>query len=117
MNTTVHPYIEALLHGGETPHSPYAWLNERRAYALERANALTVPTTRDEDWRFTDITPLTRSGFKNAMPGAAPDHVTVERLLLPEATARLVFIDGYYAPEYSVVARGSVTVDTLLAAL
>jgi Fe-S cluster assembly protein SufD len=117
MNTTVHPYIEALLHGGETPHSPYAWLNERRAYALERANALTVPTTRDEDWRFTDITPLTRSGFKNAMPGAAPDHVAVERLLLPEATARLVFIDGYYAPEYSVVARGPVTVDTLLAAL
>ncbi|HWI15587.1 MAG TPA: SufD family Fe-S cluster assembly protein, partial [Burkholderiales bacterium] len=117
MTTAVHPYIEALLHGGETPHSPYAWLNERRAHALERANALTVPTTRDEEWRFTDITPLTRTGFRYATRGAAPDRASVERLLLPEAAARLVFIDGYFAAEYSATARGALTIESLHAAL
>jgi len=117
MTTAVHPYIEALLHGGETPHSPHAWLNERRSHALERANALTVPTTRDEDWRFTDITPLTRTGFRYATPGAAPDRAAVERLLLAEATARLVFIDGYFAPEYSATTQGAVTIESLQAAL
>ncbi|MGE5526604.1 MAG: Fe-S cluster assembly protein SufD [Rhodospirillaceae bacterium] len=117
MTTAVHPYIEALLRGGEMSHSPYAWLNERRAHALERANALAVPTTRDEEWRFTDITPLTRTSFNNALPGATPDRAALEKLLLPEATARLVFIDGYFAPEYSVTIRAAVTVESLLAAL
>ena len=117
MNTAVHPYIEALLHGGEAPHSPYAWLNERRAHALERANALTVPTTRDEEWRFTDISPLTRTGFRNALPGALPDRAAVEKLLLPEAAARLVFVDGYFAPEFSVPERSKITVEGLQAAL
>lgn len=117
MNTAVHPYIEALLHGGEAPHSPYAWLNERRAHALERANALSVPTTRDEEWRFTDISPLTRTGFRNALPGALPDRAAMEKLLLPEATARLVFVDGYFAPEFSVPGRSKTTVESLQAAL
>jgi len=49
MNTaTGHPYIEALLKGYEAPRGSISWLNERRAHALERANALTVPTTRAE---------------------------------------------------------------------
>jgi len=34
-----------------------------RAQALERANALTVPTTRDEEWRFTDISPADQAEF------------------------------------------------------
>ena len=59
-----HPYIEALLKGYEPAPSRLGWLNERRAQALECANALTVPTTRDEEWRFTDISPLTKVQFQ-----------------------------------------------------
>ena len=117
MTTAVHPYVERLLRGGERPHGPYAWLNERRAAALERANALAVPTTRDEEWRYTDITPLTRTSFAYAMPGAVPPRGVVEPLLLPEAAARLVFIDGYFAPEYSVTSQAAITVESLAAAL
>ena len=65
--TAVHPYIESLLAGTrELPRTPHAWLNERRGAALERANALAVPTTRDEEWRFTDLTPLTRLKLRPA---------------------------------------------------
>jgi Fe-S cluster assembly protein SufD len=117
MTTAVHPYIEGLLRGGEAPHGPYPWLNERRAHALERANALAVPTTRDEEWRFTDITPLTRTGFTNAQPGTMPERGAVEPLLLPEAAARLVYVDGHYVPQWSVTARSGVAAESLSVAL
>ncbi len=99
--TATHPYIEALLQGHAPAASPLAWLNERRAHALERANALTVPTTRDEEWRFTDITPLTRLPFR---PAAAAPGLKLEDIasyLAPEAATRLVFVDGAYAPGLS----------------
>jgi Fe-S cluster assembly protein SufD len=98
-----HPYVAALLAGYEPPRGGLAWLAERRARALERANALTVPTTRDEEWRFTDITPLTRVNFRraSAVSGlAAPD---IAPLAVSEAGARLVFVDGVYAPHLSAI--------------
>lgn len=102
MTTAVHPYIEALLGGTQAlPGSRHAWLDARRSAALERANALSVPTTRDEEWRFTDLTQLTR--LKLRAPGAtvAPDAAALSGCTVPEAGARLVFVDGVYAPALS----------------
>jgi Fe-S cluster assembly protein SufD len=96
-----HPYIEALLQGSEAPATGFGWLNERRAAALERANALTVPTTRDEEWRFTDIRPLTRVQFRRAEAGARPSMAEISGYIVPEATVHLVFVDGVFAPELS----------------
>jgi Fe-S cluster assembly protein SufD len=96
-----HPYIEALLKGYEAPRGGASWLNERRAQALERANALTVPTTRDEDWRFTDIAPLTKTAFRPAAAAPRPGMQAISAFVAPEATARLVFVDGVFAPELS----------------
>jgi Fe-S cluster assembly protein SufD len=96
-----HPYIEALLKGYETPRGGASWLNERRGQALERANALTVPTTRDEEWRFTDITPLTKVNFRPAAAAPRLSTTDISRYIAPEATARLVFVDGVYVPELS----------------
>jgi Fe-S cluster assembly protein SufD len=102
MTTAVHPYIEALLSGTrELEESPHAWLNERRGAALERANALSVPTTRDEDWRFTDLTQLTRQQFRAAADTAHVAAAALAPCAVPEAGARLVFIDGVYAPALS----------------
>ena len=102
--TAVHPYIESLLAGTrELPRSAQAWLDERRGAALERANALSVPTTRDEEWRFTDLSPLTRVALK---PAGAPGDVAVgllETHLVAEAGERLVFVDGVFAPALSHV--------------
>ena len=101
MTTAVHPYIESLLTGSrDLPRTPHAWLDERRGAALERANALSVPTTRDEEWRFTDLTQLTRLQLR---PAAAVSvaREAVEPMVVPEAGARLVFVDGVYAPALS----------------
>ena len=100
-----HPFVEALVAGGRAlPQSPVAWLNQRRALALERANALAVPTARDEDWRFTDLAPLKQLKFASDAP-SAPVEVAVEVDMaafdVPEALVRLVFVDGVYAPALS----------------
>ena len=99
--TARHLYIEALLKGYEPPHSPLAWLNARRSAALERANALTVPTTRDEEWRFTDISPLTKLPFQPATGVPQLSLAELSHYVIGEAAARLVFVDGLFAPELS----------------
>lgn len=100
--TAAHPYIETLLsRSRELPTTAHAWVNERRGAALERANALSVPTTRDEEWRFTDLSALTRLQLRAA---GAPPEVSAEALRpfrVPEAGATLVFVDGVFAPALS----------------
>jgi len=101
--TAVHPYIESLLTGTrELARTPHAWLDERRGAALERANALSVPTTRDEEWRFTDLTQLTRLQLKPAGTRSALSSQHIEPCAVPEAGTRLVFVDGTFAPELSI---------------
>ena len=83
------------------PRSGTSWLNERRAHALECANALTVPTTRDEEWRFTDISQLTRTSFQPIAGSSPPSMSEISAFLAPEAVLRLVFVDGVFAPVLS----------------
>jgi Fe-S cluster assembly protein SufD len=106
-------YLDRLLQG-QPPASALTWLNQLRANAVDRVGALTVPTTRDEDWRFTDISPLTKQSFLPArdVPQLAP--ATVEQWAIPEAAARLVFVDGIYAPQHSFNHTG-LTVENLVA--
>jgi Fe-S cluster assembly protein SufD len=117
--TTTHPYIEALLKGYETPRSGISWLNERRSRALERANALAVPTTRDEEWRFTDLSLLTRTAYQPVTDAPRLTLSDIAGHILPEATTRLVFVDGVFAPALSVIAGlpEGVLVSPLAAAL
>jgi Fe-S cluster assembly protein SufD len=108
MATAVHPYIEGLLSGTrELPKSAHAWLDARRGAALERANALSVPTTRDEEWRFTDLSSLTRVQLSTAGAPGKVEGAAIESCAVPEAGTRLVFIDGVYAPELSTTTVGT----------
>ena len=100
VNAVSHPFVEALVAGGRAlPASGASWLNQRRAAALERANALSVPTTHDEEWRFTDLTPLNRLHVE--MPSVAAAVVDVAPYKVPEAATRLVFVDGVYSQSHS----------------
>ncbi len=97
-----HPYVASLLEGSDAvPKSPAAWLDARRASALERANALSVPTTRDEEWRFTDLTSLTKLQFQPAATAAAINPSDIAGRSVSEAAVQLVFVDGIPAPELS----------------
>ena len=103
---TSNGYLESLLQGQpHLPASPLAWLNQLRANAVDRVAALTVPTIRDEEWRFTDISPLTKQSFQPVRTASRLQAADVERFYLGEAATRLVFVDGVYAPQLSSVAR------------
>ena len=82
----------------ETP----PWLRELRESAFARFCAVGFPTTRDEDWRFTNIAALVRTPFRLARERAVP--VTVSDLVqwrMQGAAARMVFMDGRFAPQLS----------------
>ena len=99
-STASTSYLDRLLQG-QPRASSLTWLNQLRANAVDRVGALTVPTTRDEDWRFTDISPLTKLSFQPAQGVPQLGPAAVEQWAIPEAAARLVFVDGIYAPQHS----------------
>jgi Fe-S cluster assembly protein SufD len=99
-------YLESLLQGQpRLPASPLAWFNQLRANAVDHAGRLKLPTTRDEEWRFTDLSPLARQSFQPARAAAALQPADVEHFSLAEAAIRLVFVDGKYMPQLSTPAE------------
>jgi Fe-S cluster assembly protein SufD len=114
--TAKAPFLDALLGGLGSAGGAGGWLARLRGQALERANALAVPTTRDEEWRFTDLAPLTRLRFQPAAEMVVPDVARVQPHFLPEAALRLVFVDGGFVPQASQLAdAGGVSVFELRA--
>ncbi len=82
-----------------------AWLARLRAEAFAAFEALGLPTTKHEDWRFTSLAKLEAIAFASAEAGA--DSATgaaaaVSRSALGDAH-RLVFVNGRHAPALSSV--------------
>ncbi len=72
----------------------------RRA-GIGRFTELGFPTPRQEEWRLTNVAPIAATGFVRR--SAVPEHVTVEaiRPFVYDDCARLVFVDGLFAPGLS----------------
>lgn len=81
------------------------WLQERQEDAAGLVREQTLPTTRDEEWRFTDLSPLMQVEFHAVSPHPAAANVgSVEAFTLPEVErARLVFVNGVYSPTLSII--------------
>jgi len=80
-----------------------ALLKQLRDRASRWVKTLTLPTKRDEDWRFTDLSPLWQVNFQTPeSQGEIAESVATE-FALPEASIRLVFVNGIYAPHLSAI--------------
>ncbi len=94
-------YLTGLLNNvvvGETQH----WLQEIKQRAANSVRHSNLPTNRDEEWRFTDLSKLKQINFKNAVE--TPHIASVQPQILPETqNSRLVFINGVYVPELSAL--------------
>src|SRR5665213_272723 len=76
----------------------------RRA-AIARFDELGFPTSRNEDWKFTSLAALTKVPFRPAEPaGDSLKAPQLAHVLGMDAACRLVFVDGYFAPELSAMA-------------
>ena len=79
-----------------------SWLRTLRDDAFSRFCETGFPTTHDEDWRFTNVSPIARTEFslpKGKHASASRSHLKQWRLA--NAAAQLVFVDGQFLPELS----------------
>jgi Fe-S cluster assembly protein SufD len=71
------------------------WLGRLRKSAIERFIQLGFPTTRLEDWKYTNVAPIGRLTFRPALSpskASVPDFLRSQVDLFPGP--RLVFVDG-----------------------
>lgn len=62
------------------------------------------PTSKDEDWRFLDLRPLTRTAFLPINQASVSDIEDPESAFIPESeTSRLVYVNGVFRKDLSSV--------------
>src|SRR5208283_1421711 len=79
-------------------HDP-AWLKTFRHAAIGKFSELGFPTVKQEDWRFTNILPLTRTHFRRAagtsLPGVRLEEIN-KHIVDGCSRSVLVFINGHF---------------------
>lgn len=82
------------------------WLGELRRAAIARFTERGLPTTRDEEWKYTSLAPLTEIEFDPAANGAGPriaEEAIAPFRVGPASWSRLVFVDGRYVAKLSTL--------------
>lgn len=90
------------------------WLHRLREDAFARFCEVGFPTTRDEDWRFTNVSGIAKTVFRPAATSKlAPGDSAAWRV--DDVAATLVFINGRFDAELSEIGNlpGGVTVASL----
>jgi len=93
--------------------------SELRRRAMDRFAALGFPTMKDEDWHYTSVASISTPSFnRTSAPTAISAPDVDQHLFGAPHWSRLVFLDGWFAPDLSSVRDHSgVEVRTLSAAL
>ena len=73
-----------------------AWLNERRESAARQFASVGFPTTRLEDWRFTNVSPIAEANWPLAQGGFTQAEALTAAVTIPGAV-RLVILNGQFA--------------------
>ncbi len=90
--------FEALVNnGGGDPH----WILPVRRRAMDRFQALGFPTTREEDWRFTNVAPIAHTPFQPAGEGIVSGRDLAPFIFGHPEWTQLVFVNGRYAAALS----------------
>lgn len=81
------------------------WFDPQRKAALAHFAELGFPTTRHEDWRFTNLAELAGTTFSLAQRDADVSHADFAPLLFDDAgMSRIVVVNGRFNPELSSIA-------------
>ena len=81
-----------------------AWLCKLRAEAMGRFSALGFPTTHDEDWKYTNVSPIAGTRFEVGQASSPVLSQTSWPVFARlDSDARLVFVNGHYSRELSSV--------------
>ena len=96
----IQPWIAAL---EQRPHSGPRWLQDMRDRAATRFVALGFPNARHEEWRFTNIAPISTREFRPASFARRATATDVAGAIYGDATHRLVIVNGRFSAEFSRV--------------
>lgn len=100
LESWLEAYTEAERHA---PGRRLPWLKKLREDAFARFCDKGFPPTKDEDWRFTNVAGIARTEFRPAGKAKVAGSDAAE-WIADGAAAELVFVNGRYAPELSVLA-------------
>ena len=108
-STQENTYLEAFeaFHRDGASRDP-SWAKALKEAAIKRFSDLGFPTTRrgNEEWKYTDVRPIAAAGFQ-PLTIPSPTHLgakELESLTLGEMDwPRLVFVDGYFSEELSLL--------------
>lgn len=92
----------------QRPAESAGWVARLRESALDRFEQLGFPTVDDEEWKYTNVAPITKVNFEpTLLPGADAQSLDTEQLkgfIYEEANrSRLVFVNGFYRQDLSSV--------------
>ncbi|OGT33414.1 MAG: Fe-S cluster assembly protein SufD [Gammaproteobacteria bacterium RBG_16_51_14] len=99
--TAIHHYLAEYHRREASNNTP--WLQEQGLAALEKFRNNGLPTTRQENWKYTDIGALARTGFITA----DARHNTIEHHRLDAVRIKgldcyeLIFINGQFSPTHT----------------
>ena len=96
------------------PGHDVRWLRDLREGAFARFCDVGFPTTHDEDWRFTNVSAISRSTFELASDESISE-AQVAPFRIANSACQLVFVNGHFSPRLSKVsnAAAGVTVSTI----
>ena len=78
------------------PDAAPTWLASRRAAALQHFTEVGFPNTRQEAWRFTDISPIANAAFTPASAATLTPGAIAPYVFGSDEGVRLVFVNGHY---------------------
>ena len=93
----IQPWLAAL---EQRPQGGPRWLQDLRDRAASRFTTLGFPTVRDEDWRFTNVSPLAAMEFRQAAP-VPVSPADIDALPYAHVGWRLVVLNGRFSAELS----------------
>lgn len=77
------------------------WLKALRRAGMNQFRNLGIPTTKDEEWRFTNVAPLARIPFVPPDPtgGLSLQEEALKTLLAEKSPCQIVFVNGVFSRE------------------
>jgi Fe-S cluster assembly protein SufD len=83
------------------------WLRRARRAALNRFGEIGFPTTRQEEWRTTNVAPIARTRFEPAAPSVESPAALPPLADVVPGALRLIFVDGNFDPARSTPLEGT----------
>jgi Fe-S cluster assembly protein SufD len=79
-----------------------SWVNDVRKSALTVFEERDFPTTKDEDWKYTNVAPIAKLPFKySSAKKDVSDDLVRSLLMLGVEQYSIVFVNGHYSKEHS----------------